>query len=61
MTNEAIKKYMLGEFETLYCDLDKAVAQLILLRRFFRDLVLISKGEKETPEEIGIQRVNAYK
>ena len=64
MSNEAIKKYMLGEFEALYNDLDKSVAQLILLRKFFRDLVLISKGEKKSANdmsEINIPQAHAYK
>lgn len=52
MGNEAFRKYMLNEFESLYDDLDRSVAQLILLRRFFRDLVAISKGEKASSEEI---------
>ena len=61
MGNETIKKYMLNEFEALYDDLDKSVAQLILLRRFFRDLISETRGEKRSIDEIRPEQLRAYK
>ncbi|MBP7211492.1 hypothetical protein KBA27_01525 [bacterium] len=54
MSSEAYKSYMAEKFEALYNDIDESVAQLILLRRFFRNAAMVSKGEGIVPDSAKI-------
>lgn len=44
MNDEERKKYVTEELEAIYEEIDNSINQLVILRRFLKNLVNVSKG-----------------
>lgn len=60
MNDEERKVYVINELEAIYEEIDNSINQLVILRRFLKNLVNVSKGAEPNYDNL-IKIMNRFK
>jgi hypothetical protein len=60
MNEEARKEFVIKELEAIYEEMDNSVNQLVILRKFLKNLVDVSKGAEPDYDNL-IEIINKWK